>query len=434
MAVVNLDVWKQQRSVLHGTLAGSAYAIVSVGGWEFRHLCKASGEYLIDVTDIVRVFGTGASIEVTFYNSSDTALQVDTYNIVVRGNINPERYIIPRTRAGEFIMQEYGVGYAIMPPTMLLQSYIAPSLLAAMNEPQGATWIVQNAGVRDMYYKQIEVDMQGGELLIKEQDTPLQYDFTQWDETDQQDVTTPYASATGRLVEMRASGMIIPPRVFFSQFCALNTNYHVTYRDSRRSHGFIIKIKDAISGDVELPTVWGADDVCSACEYVCEFDFVLDGENAHVKNFTATKVTPAIFKTTQQPLLCEKRYACVEWVGRTGYKKRTTWQVEVVTDMQNDAQELLHVQNAYNVRMGLEQKMTLRLDSLNAYDYWYYSDIVTSPDVRVALSASDYDSASDKLRDSARVQVTTKNVKQRDGDAEFGTLKVEINYRRYDAI
>ena len=106
-----------------------------------------------------------------------------------------------------------------------------------------------------------------------------------------------------------------------------------------------------------------------------------------------------------------------------------------VTDEQADGQEIIEPQNAFDVRMGLTQKMTLRLENLNTYDYWYYSDIVTSSDVRVTLTADDYDAGNDTLYDSTRVAVDTKSVRQRDGDGgAFGTLNVEIKYRRYDRV
>lgn len=124
---------------------------------------------------------------------------------------------------------------------------------------------------------------------------------------------------------------------------------------------------------------------------------------------------------------CGQQYALVEWVNRFGVKVRAFWEVDKREDAQYDAYSLYNMQNAYDYHSGIEQHLTLMLRGLNAYDFWYYSDIVTSSDVRVAI----YDETT--LQDSARVQVTTKKVTMPKGDAG-STLKVEVNYRRYDAL
>lgn len=125
---------------------------------------------------------------------------------------------------------------------------------------------------------------------------------------------------------------------------------------------------------------------------------------------------------------CGSQYACVERVNRFGVRVREFWEVEKRVEAQYDQYSLMDMQNAYDVRNGLEQSLTLVQRGLNAYDFWYYADIITSSDVRVTLQNGIYD-----LQESARVQVTTKKVTIPQGDAG-ATLKVEVNYRRYDAI
>jgi hypothetical protein len=126
--------------------------------------------------------------------------------------------------------------------------------------------------------------------------------------------------------------------------------------------------------------------------------------------------------------VCGRTYASVEWISRTGALKRHTWEVVKVTDNTNGATEFLTADNSYHIMKGIEQGLTLRLDGLSRYDYWYYSDIVTSSDVRVAVQEIDAD-----FGDETRVAVTTDSVEQPD-TSDFFTLEITIKYRRYDEI
>lgn len=128
---------------------------------------------------------------------------------------------------------------------------------------------------------------------------------------------------------------------------------------------------------------------------------------------------------SRQPILCGRQYAAVEWIAKSGRVKRHTWEVLSVnnsTNTQTDFETFF----GYAVSKGIEQSLVLRLDGLSRYDYWYYSDIVTSSDVRVAVLESDAD-----FGDETRVMVTTKNVSIPDANGQY-TLEVEIKYRRYD--
>ena len=106
-------------------------------------------------------------------------------------------------------------------------------------------------------------------------------------------------------------------------------------------------------------------------------------------------------------------------------KKRHTWEVVQVSDSTNNSTEYQSVLG-YDVRKGYEQSITLRLQGLTRYDYWYYSDIITSNDVRVAISEHDAD-----FGDETRVNVVTKKVVQPDANGQY-TLSVELKYKRYD--
>lgn len=129
----------------------------------------------------------------------------------------------------------------------------------------------------------------------------------------------------------------------------------------------------------------------------------------------------------RKPLVCGITYAAVEWVGRSGAIKRHTFEVVKVTDNVNGATEFLTVDNSYHISKGQEQELTLRLEGLTRYDYWYYSDIVTSSDVRVAIHEHDID-----FGNETRVAVTNTSAEQPDSDNK--TLEITIKYRRYDEI
>lgn len=444
MAVVHLNVWRQQRSVLSGTLPGSAYAVVNVGGLSFTHLCGTGGEFLIDITDIVRSLQSvdllGTVINVDFYDSNNVVMQSDLYRLHVLGNIDPERQVIPANESVSRLCDRFRVEVdgVILPPSVILPSLFGTmSVFEAFDTGRigqlSANIIVEAGGMQNTYTNPVVVVLDGGDLFeIRDIEAPLLFRFIGFDNSNPDDRTRPYVSDTGRVVRMQHEANPVP---FFKRFCSRNNTYHAEYVTYKRAWSFTITIMDSIGGDVSF-TILAPYDLCDYCMYRVSFDFMLDGEKAHVMNFTAVKINRfPIYSTIVRNLDCTRRYACVQWIGRTGIRKRATFEVLGVTEEQDGAIEMLDVHNAYDVRMGLVQSLTLSLDGLNAYDYWYYSDIVTSPDVRVALRAADYDADNDTLRDSARVAVETKKVRQRDGNGGiFSTLNIEVKYRRYDRI
>lgn len=91
------------------------------------------------------------------------------------------------------------------------------------------------------------------------------------------------------------------------------------------------------------------------------------------------------FPLSRQPLRCGRRYATVQWRGRSGMYKRHTFEVVEVKDNVTKVTQLYSVIGV-DARKKTEQSFTLRLRDLNRYDYWYYCDIVTSDDVKVVIS------------------------------------------------
>lgn len=120
-----------------------------------------------------------------------------------------------------------------------------------------------------------------------------------------------------------------------------------------------------------------------------------------------------------------RNYCAVRWVSFTGQTRLHTWEVVQRTTETAGAFELLTQDGSYNVVKGREDGFSLRLDGLNVYDYWYYSDICHSSNVEVSFDGQTWQ----------RVNVTTKSVTLNEGDAgQFGTLLVELKYKKYDAV
>lgn len=125
------------------------------------------------------------------------------------------------------------------------------------------------------------------------------------------------------------------------------------------------------------------------------------------------------------PLECNKTYAAVRWVSFTGATRCHTWEVVRSKTETSGAFELETADGSYNTVKGRVDGFSLRLDGLNDYDYWYYSDVCHSSSVEVSLDGVTWQ----------RVDVTTKGVTIPDGNAgKLNTLIVELNYRKYDAV
>lgn len=123
-----------------------------------------------------------------------------------------------------------------------------------------------------------------------------------------------------------------------------------------------------------------------------------------------------------------RTYAGVEWRGRTGAVKRMVWEIRKFSETAADIVGLATQGNAFHELRGAEISAVLHLDGLTAYDLWYYSDIVTSSDVRVNYGAGGFG-------ENSRVLVTENKVDQMDGDAGvFYELNVAVKLKHYDAV
>lgn len=134
------------------------------------------------------------------------------------------------------------------------------------------------------------------------------------------------------------------------------------------------------------------------------------------------------YSTHISPLSCGRAYAAVQWATRWGGLNVMTFEVVDVKQTQENIVELSSRFNGFNVRKGYVQSFVLRLSGLNRYDYWYYSDIITSNDVRVAVNEIDAN-----FGEETRVDVTTKSVTIPNSNGLY-SLELEIKYKRYDRV
>lgn len=143
-------------------------------------------------------------------------------------------------------------------------------------------------------------------------------------------------------------------------------------------------------------------------------------------NIAIYETETGVFRKYERlPLLCGRKYAAVEWISRAGMVKRNTFefvQVKETVDEKTDYQTHL----GYKQTKGQETSFILRLSGLTRYDLWYYSDIILSNDVRVAVSEQDAG-----FGDETRVEVVTNKVEIPDANGTY-KLEVEIRYNRYD--
>lgn len=128
-----------------------------------------------------------------------------------------------------------------------------------------------------------------------------------------------------------------------------------------------------------------------------------------------------------EPQYCSL-YATVQWVGAAGYVKRHTFIVKQQDTESVDDYSLLVPDNTYKTIKGREDGLTLFLDDLTAYDYWYYSDILTSSEVILTgTSLARFDTP-------VRLEIETGGVEIPMNDFRRNKLEFKCKYKHYDAV
>ena len=130
---------------------------------------------------------------------------------------------------------------------------------------------------------------------------------------------------------------------------------------------------------------------------------------------------------------CNKEYCFVKWASFTGTTRAHVFEVIKKKMTASNNYEVLDItQNLPKEIKGRSYEFTLFIDQLNAYDLWYYADMVGSSNVQVAFAA---DSRPMSAYDWHPVQVLSKIATAPDGDAGInGELEINVKYADYDAV
>lgn len=119
---------------------------------------------------------------------------------------------------------------------------------------------------------------------------------------------------------------------------------------------------------------------------------------------------------------CGKQYAAIRWVTPFGSYCLHAVEIRDIERSTVDSTELQHVVNEFRMVSGYEISGTLHFENLTAYDYWYYSLICQSQDVRIGLGQAITTTAPDEYQ---QVKITTKNVTQPNG---LGRHSLDIDF------
>ena len=141
-------------------------------------------------------------------------------------------------------------------------------------------------------------------------------------------------------------------------------------------------------------------------------------------NYVLTDGTHSI-AYKKRAMVCGVEYIKVKWVSFTGQWREHIFELTKRKQTTKGAYSLLPIDNEYIEIKGREDGFVLRLDRLDTYDLWYYSDILQSSNAQVSFDAQTWQ----------RVQATTSSVVLPDGEAGTnGVLEIDVNYRKYDAV
>lgn len=136
------------------------------------------------------------------------------------------------------------------------------------------------------------------------------------------------------------------------------------------------------------------------------------------------RITYGVYGTTERNG-CNKACA-VRWISRYGVQKQFVWYYKDLRVNVSEVVSIATIDGTYDERKGYVQGLTLFLDELNAYDYWYYSDIITSSKVEICMEGSSLWRV---------VQVDAKSIQIPNNDmGKPKDLEVQINFQKYDAI
>lgn len=138
----------------------------------------------------------------------------------------------------------------------------------------------------------------------------------------------------------------------------------------------------------------------------------------------ATGGTAAMGTINLEQTDSEKDYVPIRWVSRFGTTKLLYWERRNLKTSTKDSVSIESLANQYDVRKGYVESFTAFMDGLDAYDYWYYADIITSSKVEVLIGSNWY-----------QAEVTSKDYTIPNTNAgKPNKLEVAINLRKYDTL
>lgn len=136
------------------------------------------------------------------------------------------------------------------------------------------------------------------------------------------------------------------------------------------------------------------------------------------------QITYGVYGTTERNGC--NNVCVVRWISRYGVQKQFVWYYKDQRVSVSDVVSIGTIDGTYDERKGYVQGLTLFMDELNAYDYWYYSDIITSSKVEIFIPGSSIWRV---------VQVDAKSIQIPNNDTgKPNDLEVQINLQGYDAI
>lgn len=429
--VFDENVWSQERNLMKVSCSGASYADtiqVTYGTKVFNYRFKADGTLSLDCSDFIRSAASGSFY--VDYGTDSTA----TITWTVQGLINPDNMIIPQNASG--------TDGVIINPSMILRPFdgCALRLEAYLSSFSGCEVLsdIARSMVRSNVINDIATRVQYIFATSAASDIWSYHYVDQFvvggDEQVSYDEAEPPTWVKVKYTEDTEL------RVYFNSETVGTA--HVT--TTKKSLAFSVNAKSAV-------TSWGIShanatghwniythryDLASGYFYTLKFDAQvtdIDTNEITFDNFSLEKKSVADTRESQLTEPCGL-HAMLQWTSRSGAKKIATWLLKSDTQEAVNAVDLQCLGNEFDIKKGQEWSITAYLEGLTAYDYWYYSDIVTSSDVRMLLNASGFDTTNNEIPSDYRVKVTTKNVKQPDGDTKFYTLEVQITYKRYDTV
>lgn len=160
-------------------------------------------------------------------------------------------------------------------------------------------------------------------------------------------------------------------------------------------------------------------------------ELTIDPEGIEIIGGNAT-----IYTYIPEQEVCEKRCAYLIWKSFAGPEKMHAFDINSQKLESVDTYSLLTPDGSYSNIKGTEDSMRLSIDKLTTYDLWYYSDILTSSDVRLVIYDEEFvgSISSGRIVGGIPLEIITKSSIIQSGDRADGKIEFEAKIKRYDAV